>query len=106
MPDKVEEFQRVGNDSGGTWPGIPASWPAIPEKRPKSVTIKRNERSRSPGTGGHVQTEWAVTMGRNMHSRLGSILWLQWPSFGGFHGGRGLAVGQRLKPPCQPFSSV
>jgi len=42
MPDKVEEFQRVGNDSGGTWPGIPASWPAIPEKRPKSVTIKRN----------------------------------------------------------------
>ncbi|KXS50570.1 MAG: filamentation induced by cAMP protein fic, partial [Marinobacter sp. T13-3] len=33
----------------------------------KSVTIKRNERSRSPGTGGHVQTEWAVTMGRNMH---------------------------------------
>jgi hypothetical protein len=39
----------------------------IPEKRPKSVTIKRNERSRSTGTGGHVQTEWAVTMGRNMH---------------------------------------
>jgi len=42
MPDKVEEFQRVASDSGGTWPMIPASWPAIPEKRPKSVTIKRN----------------------------------------------------------------
>jgi len=42
MPDKVEEFQRVGRDSGGTWPMIPASWPAIPENYPESVTIKRN----------------------------------------------------------------
>ncbi|WP_286803953.1 DinB family protein, partial [Marinobacter sp. UBA2498] len=40
----------------------------------KSVTIKRNERSRSTGTGGHVQTEWAVTMGRNMHGLTQSDL--------------------------------
>ncbi|PTB91595.1 hypothetical protein C9974_15265, partial [Marinobacter sp. B9-2] len=39
-----------------------------PENYPKSVTIKRNERSRSSGTGGHVQTEWVVTMGRNMQA--------------------------------------
>ena len=37
----------------------------IPEKYPKSVTIKPNEQSRSPGTGGHVQAEWVVTMVRN-----------------------------------------
>ena len=34
---------------------------------PKSVTIKRNCRSRSNGIVGHVQPEIAVTMVRNTH---------------------------------------
>ena len=33
--------------------------------RPKSFTIKRNDRSRSPGIGVHDETEWSFTMVRN-----------------------------------------
>jgi len=36
-------------------------------KAGKVVTIKRNQRSRSPGMGGHNQTEWVVTFRRNTH---------------------------------------
>ena len=48
-------------------------------KPEKLVTIKRNQRSRSPGTRGHNQTEWVVTFARNTHKSqqgqgLGAIL--------------------------------
>jgi hypothetical protein len=39
----------------------------------KSVTFKRNPRSRSPGTTGHVQAESAVTIARNTQPGSGQL---------------------------------
>ena len=39
-------------------------------KSRKVFTLNRNGRSRSAGTGVHVEPEWVFMMGRNMHIRV------------------------------------
>jgi hypothetical protein len=73
MPDKVHGFQWVRRIYGN----VTVAYGIVTDvygfvttdsgRSPKSVTMKRNERSRSSGISGHDQAERAVTLGRNTH---------------------------------------
>jgi hypothetical protein len=54
MPEKLRKSSAVGSIPGIVT-GHSGIVTAIPENTPKSVTFKRNRRSRSPGTTGHDQ---------------------------------------------------
>ena len=58
----------------------------IPKTRSKSVTLNRNDRSRSVGTSGHDQSEWVVILGRNTHGRG---KWRKGPEGNGYIKGNG-----------------